>query len=43
MLKVLLLVENMTRIHGIDERIGKEDFLRGITFYYHLIRNIEAP
>lgn len=31
--------EDIDRIHGTDERIGPEDYLRGIRFYAQLIRN----
>ena len=30
--------EDMTRIHGLNERTGIEDFKRGIGFYYRLIQ-----
>ena len=31
--------EDIDRIHGTDERIGREDYLRGVCFYAQLIRN----
>jgi len=31
--------EDMERIHGVNERIKIEDYLRGIRFYYVLIKN----
>jgi Acetylornithine deacetylase/Succinyl-diaminopimelate desuccinylase and related deacylases len=31
--------KDMTRIHGIDERIAKNSFNKAINFYYRLIRN----
>jgi len=31
--------EDMERIHGLNERIKIEDYLRGIRFYYTLIKN----
>ena len=31
--------DDMARIHGIDERVRTEDYLRGITYFYYLIRN----
>ena len=33
--------EDMTRNHGLDERIKIEDFNHGINFYYYLIKNID--
>jgi len=36
---IIVTSEDMARIHGIDERVKIEDFLRGITYYYYLIRN----
>jgi carboxypeptidase PM20D1 len=31
--------EDIDRIHGTDERIGRDDYLRGVRFYAQLIRN----
>ena len=31
--------ESMTRFHGIDEKISKDNYREIITFIYHLIRN----
>lgn len=33
--------EDLTRIHGINERISIETYARGIGFYYNLIKNSE--
>jgi carboxypeptidase PM20D1 len=35
---VILRADDMTRIHGPDERIAIEDFKSGIGFYYQLIK-----
>jgi len=32
--------EDLARVHGLDERIGIEDFKKAIGFYYQLIKNI---
>jgi carboxypeptidase PM20D1 len=34
--------EDMARVHGIDERTGVEDYLKGISFFYTLIRNSQS-
>ncbi|MFN8241545.1 MAG: M20 family peptidase [Bacteroidales bacterium] len=34
--------DDMARIHGLNERTRKEDFLKGIGFYYTLIRNSQS-
>jgi carboxypeptidase PM20D1 len=36
---IVVTSEDLARIHGLDERIKIEDFTRGISFYYQLIRN----
>lgn len=36
---IIVTSDDMARIHGIDERVRIEDFLRGISYYYYLIRN----
>jgi len=36
---LIVTSDDMARIHGIDERVRTEDFLRGITYFYYLIRN----
>jgi carboxypeptidase PM20D1 len=36
---IIVNPEDMVRIHGINERNRTEDFRRGISFYYNLIRN----
>ena len=36
---IVVTSEDLARIHGIDERIKIEDFTRGISFYYLLIKN----
>lgn len=36
---IIVTSDDMARIHGVDERVRTEDFLRGITWYYYLIRN----
>ena len=33
--------EDLARYHGLNERIRVDEFLRGIGFYYQLIRNLE--
>ncbi len=38
---IIVTSEDMARIHGLNERIGIDDFLRGIGFYYQLIKNIQ--
>lgn len=32
--------EDLARVHGLDERIGIEDFKKAIGFYYVLVKNI---
>jgi carboxypeptidase PM20D1 len=34
--------EDMSRMHGLNERVKIEDFKRGIGFYYRLIKNTEG-
>ena len=36
---IIVSSEDMARIHGVDERVRTDDFLKGITYYYYLIRN----
>lgn len=36
---MIVTSDDMARIHGIDERVPVENYLRGITYYYYLIRN----
>ncbi|MFO7574938.1 MAG: M20 family peptidase [Bacteroidales bacterium] len=36
---IVVTSDDMVSIHGVDERVRTEDFLRGITWYYYLIRN----
>lgn len=36
---IIVTSDDMARIHGVDERVRTEDFLKGITYYYYLIRN----
>ena len=31
--------DDLERIHGVDERVGIDNFVRGIGFYAQLIRN----
>lgn len=31
--------EDMARIHGLNERVNKEDYLNAVRFYYQLIKN----
>jgi carboxypeptidase PM20D1 len=38
---VLLTREDLTRIHGLNERISIEDFRKAIGFYYQLIKNLD--
>ncbi len=35
--------DDIARIHGVDERVRIDDFVRGIAFYAQLIRNSTAP
>ena len=35
---IVLNSEDLSRIHGLNERIGIEDFKKGIGFYYQLIK-----
>ncbi len=39
-LPVTLTLEDTTRIHGIDERIGVRDYARAVQFYAQLIRDV---
>ncbi|XP_075471265.1 N-fatty-acyl-amino acid synthase/hydrolase PM20D1 isoform X2 [Ascaphus truei] len=39
---VVLKPEDMSRIHGLNERIAQEDFERLVQFYYQLIQNSDA-
>ncbi len=41
-LPVRMTGEDLSRIHGSNERISKEDYKRGIHFYYQLIKNSGA-
>ncbi len=34
--------EDLARVHGLDERIGIEDFKKAIGFYYVLVKNINS-
>jgi carboxypeptidase PM20D1 len=36
---IVVTSEDMTRIHGVDERIKIKDLKRGIMFYYQLVKN----
>lgn len=36
---IVVTSEDMARVHGVNERNKIEDYLLGISFYYHLIRN----
>ncbi|MDX9928342.1 MAG: M20 family peptidase [Bacteroidales bacterium] len=36
---IIVNSEDMARIHGANERVKIDDFLKGITYYYYLIRN----
>jgi carboxypeptidase PM20D1 len=36
---IVVTSEDMARIHGVDERVKIDDWLRGVTYYYYLIRN----
>ncbi|TVR42717.1 MAG: M20 family peptidase [Bacteroidia bacterium] len=39
---VTVTQEDLARIHGLDERIGIEDFRKAIGFYYLLVKNINS-
>jgi carboxypeptidase PM20D1 len=36
---IIVTSDDMARIHGVDERVKIADFLKGVTYYYYLIRN----
>ncbi|MGQ9620650.1 MAG: M20 family peptidase [Bacteroidales bacterium] len=36
---LIITSEDMARVHGLNERIKIEDYLRGIRFYYMLLKN----
>jgi len=36
---IVVTAEDLARTHGLDERTKIEDYLRGIVFYYQLIKN----
>ncbi len=36
---LVVTAEDMARVHGLNERTAITDYLRGISFYYRLIRN----
>lgn len=36
---IVVTSEDMARIHGVNERVKIDDWLRGVTYYYYLIRN----
>jgi carboxypeptidase PM20D1 len=38
---IVVTSEDMERIHGLNERTIKEEFLRGISFYYQVIKNCQ--
>ena len=38
-LPVLMRREDLDRVHGIDERIGIEAYLRAVRFYVQFIQN----
>ena len=42
-LPVTLTQDDLTRIHGINERINIEDFKRSVGFYHQLIKNLRFP
>lgn len=41
MLPATLTSEDLPRIHGIDERIGRDNYKQVIQFYVQLMRNVE--
>jgi carboxypeptidase PM20D1 len=38
---MILVSEDLKRIHGLNERISVENYKNGIRFYYQLIKNID--
>ena len=36
---IVVTSEDMARIHGVNERVKIDDWLRGVTYYYYLVRN----
>jgi carboxypeptidase PM20D1 len=36
---IVVRSEDMERVHGLNERAKIEDFLKGVTFYYKLLKN----
>ena len=38
---IVVTAEDMARIHGLNEKNKIDDYMRGIGFYYQLIRNID--
>jgi carboxypeptidase PM20D1 len=36
---IVVTAEDLARTHGLDERTKIEDYLRGVVFYYQLIKN----
>jgi carboxypeptidase PM20D1 len=39
---IIITLEDMARIHGLNERTKIEDFRKGIGFYYQLIKNSQG-
>lgn len=39
---IVVTSEDLSRIHGLNERTKISDFSRGISFYYHLLKNIQS-
>ncbi|MDQ3536066.1 MAG: M20 family peptidase [Bacteroidota bacterium] len=39
---MILVSEDLKRIHGLNERISVENYKNGIRFYYQLIKNIDV-
>ncbi|XP_019614153.1 PREDICTED: N-fatty-acyl-amino acid synthase/hydrolase PM20D1-like [Branchiostoma belcheri] len=35
--------EDLTRFHGVNERISVQDYERVMNFYFHLMRNVDKP
>jgi carboxypeptidase PM20D1 len=39
---IVVTSEDMARIHGLNERTKIEDYLKGLSFYYQLIKNSQS-
>jgi len=39
----ILKNSDVQRIHGIDERIGVQNYIDAIAFYHQLLQNVQRP